>query len=68
MILANAPLLRHIHARGISHIQACSGIFSSLCNPRIFTVLPYTKPWHIYNPEKHWQGILRNLADSEQFI
>ena len=29
------------------HIQAYSSIFSTLCNPRIFTVLPYSEPWHI---------------------
>ena len=52
-----STLLRHIHTRGI--------IFSTLCNPRIFTALPYTKPWHIYNPLKLWQGIFRNLTDSE---
>ena len=29
------------------HIQAYSSIFSTLYNPRIFTVLSYFEPWHL---------------------
>ena len=30
-----------------SIIKAYLGIFSTLCNPRIFITLPYSEPWHI---------------------
>ena len=31
----------------LRHIQAYSGIFSTLCNPDIFTTLPYSTLWHV---------------------
>ena len=33
--------------QALRHIQAFSGIFSTLCNPRLFTTLPYFETWHI---------------------
>ena len=35
------------HSRILKYIQAYSGIFRTLCNPCIFTTLPYSEPWHI---------------------
>ena len=32
----------------LRHIQAYSGIFSTLCNRHILTTAPYSEPWHIY--------------------
>ena len=40
-------LVEHLHS-GIV-LFAYSGIFSTLCNPCIFTNLSYSKPWHIQN-------------------
>ena len=33
----------------VNHIEGHWGLFSTLCNPRIFTTLPYSEPWHIWN-------------------
>ena len=41
-----SALLRHIHAFWDIN-NAYLGIFSSLCNPRIFTALPYSESWYI---------------------
>ena len=35
----------------LRHTQAYSGIFSTLCNPRIFTNLPYFEPIVYLEPE-----------------
>ena len=39
-------ILTHIETL-LRHIQAYSGIFNPLHNPRMFTTLAYFKPWHI---------------------
>ena len=52
----------------LRHIQVYPGIFRTLCNPHIFTILPYSKPCHIknqrhiQNPVKRWPGIVHNPA------
>ena len=40
---------RHIQSYSmlLRHNQAYLGIFSTLCNPSIFSILPYFEPWHI---------------------
>ena len=48
-------ILTHIEA-SVKNPQACSGIFSTLCNLHIFTTVPCSKPWHIWKP-----GIFRTL-------
>ena len=40
----------------LRHIQAYSEIFSNLCNPGIFTSLPYSEPWCIEN-QRHIKNI-----------
>ena len=42
-------LLRYIHVieKLLRHIHIYSGIFSTLCNHRIFTILSYSEPSHI---------------------
>ena len=59
----------------ILSIKAYSQILkSTLCNPHIFTTLPYFQPWHIenqryiQNPVKLSQGIFRTLPLLEQSI
>ena len=44
---AYSALLRHINTYEalLRHIQVYSGIFSTLCNPRIFTTLPNSESW-----------------------
>ena len=37
----------------LRHIQAYSGIFSTLCNLRIFTTLAYFKPLAYLEPEAY---------------
>ena len=44
----------------IRHIQAYSGIFGTLCNPLIFTNLPYSEPWH------RTEGLFKTLLNADQ--
>ena len=46
-IQAYLALLMHIQA--LRHIHAYSSIFITLRNPRTFTTLPFSEPWHILN-------------------
>ena len=46
----------------LRYIQACSGIFVTLCNPRIFTNLPYSEPWHIQKLAiGHYSSMFRHI-------
>ena len=50
-IEAYSSLLSYIHTHwGI--LKVYSGIFSTLCNHRIFTTLPYSEHWHL-GPEAY---------------
>ena len=72
-IQSYSALLRHIHAYW-DIIQAYSSLFSTLCNPRIFTTLLYIyilglfkSLWnrHIQNPGRgHYSVILRTLCNA----
>ena len=48
----------------LRHIQAYSGIFSTLCNPRLFTTYPYSEPWHIQN--QRTRGLFKALWNFDQ--
>ena len=55
-IQAYSALLRYIHAYWVflRYIQAFSGILNTLCNPRIFTTLPHSEPWHLEPVKTLW--------------
>ena len=50
VIISYWVLLRHItYIEILRYIQTYSGIFSTLFNPCIFTILPYSELWQISN-------------------
>ena len=45
-IKSYSALLKHIHSYW-DIVKGYPGIFSTLCNPSLFTILSYSEPWHI---------------------
>ena len=58
-ILSYSRIFRHIRAYSVI-FRNSTGIFKTLCNPRIFKTLVYSEDWHIQNP-RHIQNPVRHL-------